>query len=101
MTFGGYYPQDESDPVASYSGYNYDKNEITAHRISGSFHWEFKLMGTRFNGGEFTPDTINAFFDSGTSGVYIPSHDAPGYMAMICDNFPESSGMSCDEKYTV
>jgi len=58
-------------------------------------------MGTRFNGGEFTPNTINALFDSGTSGVYIPSHDASGFMKMICDNFPESSGISCNEKFDV
>ena len=67
--------------------------ELIAHRISGSFHWQLKLNSMGFGGQTFSPSHRTAFMDTGTTLTLMPKKDWIALYDIICANLP--AGASC------
>jgi hypothetical protein len=66
-------------------------NNITAHQIKGSFHWELNLVNFKIGNDtsrskeyEFRPSTNRAFTDTGTTFVLVPYADFYRFVNTMC-----------------
>lgn len=100
ITYGGY--QQEGLPAEQQFFYNEAANQIIAHQVSGSFHWEVPLkrvmIGDNFS--SFRPQVLSALTDTGTTIFVMYYKDLEYFQQQIC-NYVEKklsgmpSGPSC------
>ena len=80
LTFGGDYFDQKKH-------FNSSKNEIIAHRISGSFHWEVHLI--KFQVGknkiDIYPSVHSALTDTGTNSIIMPPKDYKAFIDSFCE----------------
>jgi len=88
ITWGGYQTEgmyNNSETSTMYQHF-YDESiqQITAHQVKGSFHWELNMVNFRVGNGtegknskefEFRPSVNRAFTDTGTTFVLVPKTD--------------------------
>lgn len=70
ITFGGYQKEEITGPDQQLF-YKEDLNQITAHRVSGSFHWELDIMNLFIGDTAFRPTQRSVMMDTGTSMIMI------------------------------
>ena len=75
--------------------YDSKVNEITAHRIAGSFHWELNFPRYRIGDKEFTPKAQRMFVDTGTSMIVMGRKDGAQFKDAICQYIQSDTDMSC------
>ena len=100
MQFGGY----------SNDYFDSSINEITAHRISGSFHWEIHIVGFDIAGSTqsglnpplkkrsdyfFKPVVHQALTDTGTSVIMLPKSDYKLFRDQFCNYLKDNTQMTC------
>lgn len=63
-------------------------NNITSHRISGSFHWELPIMNigvrSRNTSYHWRPLVNNALLDTGSSVIMMPQSDYDIWIRELC-----------------
>lgn len=85
ITYGSYQKADEEPTF-----YNGALNEIVAHRIEGSFHWEVQLtqfcldFDDKDQANCFRPFIHNALTDTGTSMIILYKKDYEDIADAIC-----------------
>lgn len=90
LTFGGYQKDNVEEKYQKF--YVSEINNITAHRIGGSFHWELPLMkfgmvkawdiNTTIT---FRPKVNNVLLDTGSSIILMYYEDHAKFLTLLCD----------------
>ena len=79
LTFGG-------DFLDHQKYFNSSENQLVAHRISGSFHWEVHLIKFQVgkNKTNIYPSVHSAMTDSGTNMIIMPEKDMKAFVDSFC-----------------
>lgn len=82
LTFGGY--QHDDLPIEKHHFYNSGLNNLTSHRIAGSFHWELPVVEMSVNGSKFKTSTADSLFDTGCTMLLLYKTDYVNLINKVC-----------------